>query len=76
MGLYSIMTSFSIIMLRFIHVGSDSKESAYSAGDLGSIPEEGNGNPLHYSCLENLMDGGPWWATPHGVTESQTQPSN
>ena len=42
--------------------GSDSKASAYSAGDLGSIPElgrspgEGNGNPLQYSCLENSMD--------------------
>ena len=44
--------------------GSDSKASAYNVGDLGSIPGlesspgEGNGNPLEYSCLENLMDGG------------------
>ena len=44
--------------------GSDSKVSAYTAGDLGSIPGsgrssgEGNGNPLQYSCLENPMDGG------------------
>ena len=43
---------------------SDGKASAYSAGDLGSIPGsgrssgEGNGNPLQYSCLENPMDGG------------------
>ena len=43
--------------------GSDSKVSAYSVGDLGSIPGlgrspgEGNGNPLQYSCLENPMDG-------------------
>ena len=50
------------------------KESACSAGDLGSIPEsgrspgEGNGNPLQYSCLENPMDRGSWWATVHGVT--------
>ena len=35
--------------------------------DLGRInPEEGNGNPLQYSCLENPMDGGAWWATVHG----------
>ena len=34
---------------------------------------EGNGNPLQYSCLENPMDRGDWWATVHGVTESQTQ---
>ena len=53
--------------------GSDGKESACSAGDLGSIPGlgrspgEGNGNPLQYSCLENPMDRGAWWATVHGV---------
>ena len=62
--------------------GSDSKESAYNAGDLGSIPGsgrspgEGNGYPLQYSCLENPMDRGAWWAIVHGVTESQTQLSD
>ena len=55
--------------------GSDGKVSAYTVGDQGSIPGlgrssgEGNGNPLQYSCLENLMDRGTWWATVHGVTE-------
>ena len=34
---------------------------------------EGNGNPLQYSCLENPMDGGAWWAAVHGVTRSWTQ---
>ena len=54
------------------------KESACNAGDLGSIPGsgrssgKGNGNPLQYSCLESSMDRGAWWATVHGVTESQT----
>ena len=54
------------------------KASAHNAGDLGSIPgsgrspREGNGNPLQYSCLENPMDGGAWWATVHGVAKSQT----
>ena len=58
--------------------GSDGKESAYNAGDLGSIPGLGrspgeeNGNPLQYSCLENAMDRGAWQATVHGVTKSQT----
>ena len=33
---------------------------------------EGNGTPLQYSCLENPMDGGTWWAAVHGVTKSQT----
>ena len=46
--------------------GSDEKASACNAGDLGSIPGlgrspgEGNGTPLHYSCLGNPMDGGAW----------------
>ena len=50
------------------------KESACNAGDPGSVPGsgrspgEGNGNPLQYSCLENLKDRGAWWATVHGVT--------
>ena len=38
----------------------------------GVIPGEGNGNPLQYSCLENPMDRGAWWAAVHGVTESDT----
>ena len=55
------------------------KESACNVGDPGSIPGsgrfpgEGNGNPLQYSCLENTMDRGAWWATVHGVTKSWTQ---
>ena len=50
------------------------KETTYSKGDQSSIPESGrssgeeNGNPFQYSCLENLMDRGSWWATVHGVT--------
>ena len=53
------------------------KASAYNVGDPGSIPGlerspgEGNGNPLQYSCLENPMDGGAWWAAVHGVAKSQ-----
>ena len=37
---------------------------------------EGNGNPLQYSCLENPMDRGAWWATVHRVTKSQTRLSD
>ena len=40
---------------------------------LGRSPEEGNGNPLQYSYLENPMDRGAWWATVHGVAKSWTQ---
>ena len=38
----------------------------------GRSPGEGNGNPLQYSCLENSMDRGAWWATVHGVSKSRT----
>ena len=53
-------------------------ESACNEGDLESIPGlgrspgEGNGKSLQYSCLENSMDGGAWWATVHGLTKSWT----
>ena len=62
--------------------GSEVKESACNEGDVGSVPGfgrspgEGNGNPLQYSCQENLMDGGAWWATVHGVAKSQTRLSD
>ena len=56
--------------------------NARDTGDTGSIPESGrspegeNGNPLLYSCLENPMDRGAWWATVHEVAKSWTQLSN
>ena len=43
---------------------------------LSCILGEGNGKPLQYSCLENPMDGGAWWATVHGVPTSWLQLSN
>ena len=58
--------------------GSEGKESACNAGDLGSIPGsgrslvEGNGYSLQYSCLRNSMDREAWRATVHGVTKSWT----
>ena len=62
--------------------GSDGKESACNARDVGSIPGlgrlpgEGNGYPLQYSCLENSMDRGAWWVTVYGVAMSCTQLSD
>ena len=59
-------------------VGSDGKESAFNAEDLGSVPGSGrspgevDGNPFQYSCLENPMDRGALQATVHGVIKSQT----
>ena len=58
--------------------GSEVKVSACNARDLCSIPGLGrspgeeNGNSFQYSCLENPMDRGAWWAALHGVTKSQT----
>ena len=55
---------------------SEGKEFACIAGDTGIIPgsgrspKEGNGNPLHYSCLENPMDRGAWQTTVHGIPKS------
>ena len=43
---------------------------------MGRYPGEGNSNPLQYSCLENSMDRGAWWAVVHGVAKSQTQLSS
>ena len=68
-----ILASFvSPIIGSFPH-RSAGKESACSAGELGSIPGsgrspgEGNGNPLQCFCLENPMDRGAWQVTVHGV---------
>ena len=58
--------------------GSVGKESACNVGDPSSIPGsgrspgKGNGNSLHYSCLENSTDKRAWWAIVHGVTELDT----
>ena len=64
--------------MKGFHGGSDGKESACSAGDLGSIPGlgrspgEGNDNPIQYSCLEKSMYRGAWWATVHEIAKTQT----
>ena len=59
------------------------KNTPVNAGDLrdmssipglGRSPGEGNGNPLHYSCLENAMDRGPWWSTVHTAAKRQAGP--
>ena len=61
------------------------KNASANAGDTGDMslipesgrsPREGNGNPFQYSCLENSMDRGAWWATIHGAAKSQTQMSD
>ena len=61
-----------VTSISFFPNSSVGQETFCNAGDsglipgLGRSPEEGNGNPLQYSCLENPMDGGAWWVTVHG----------
>ena len=68
-----------VSLLWGFHGDSEVKASACNAGELGSISGlgrslgEGNGNPLQYSCLENPMDRGAWWAILHGVAKSWTR---
>ena len=73
------------ILMRASQVALVVKNPFANAGnvrDLGLIPGPGkypgggHGNPLQYSCLENLIDRGAWWATVHGVAKSWTQLSN
>ena len=57
----------------------DPRRTHQFCGCLHVYPQvlrDGNGNPLQYSCLENPMDGGAWWAASHGVTTSQARLSD
>ena len=56
-----------------VSVGNESNKGTYL---YSTYCGEGNGTPLQYSCLENPMDGGAWWAAVHGVAKSQTQLSD
>ena len=53
----------------------DARDASLILG-LGRSPGVGSGNLLQYSCLENSVDRGAWWATVHGITKSQTQLSD
>ena len=64
-----------IITLIALHVFF-SKQSICFCFNLPGSFGEGNGKPLQYSCLENLLDGGAWQAIAHGVAKSQTRLSN
>ena len=80
-ALWHLKKNYRKIYIKFgLPLWLSSKDSTCNAGDskgMGSIPGLGrslvlgNGNSLQYSCLENSMDRGAWWATVHGVTKSQ-----
>ena len=71
---YSHLSELQVSQVAVIVV----KNLPANSGDMGSIPGSGrspgeeNGNPLHYSCLENSMDRGAWQATVHEVTKLDT----
>ena len=79
---YSYLSLLPFCTVTGLSGSSDGKASAYNVGDQGSIPgserspEEGNGTPLQYSCLENPMDRGAWQATVHRVAKSWTRLSD
>ena len=79
---YDTLRKFLMLLFRGFPGGTVVKNllaSAQDAGGLGLIPGWGsspgeeNGSKLQYSCLENPMDRGAWWATVHGVTKSRTR---
>ena len=71
-----------LVFIKGLPCSSVNKGSACSVGDpglnpgLGRSPGEGNGNPLQYPCLENLLDSGAWWAAVYGVAKSWAGLSN
>ena len=73
---------YSLLQYMGFPCSSIGKDCTCSAEDPGSIPGsgrstgEGNGTPLQYPFLENLMDKGAWWAAVHGVTKSRAQLSD
>ena len=87
-GPVKLSLPWSLVLLLRNHLvsgflgNSAGEESICSAGDpglipgSGSSPGEGIGYPLQFSCLENSMDRGAWWAMVHGVAKSQTRQGN
>ena len=57
-------------MVKYLSANAGVVRDVSSIPRSGRSPGGGNGNPLQYSCLGNLVDRGDWWATVHGITES------
>ena len=69
--LMCIQTSQVVLVVKNLYANTGDIRDTGSVPELGRSPGGGHGNPLQYSCLENPMDRGSWWATVHGVTKSQ-----
>ena len=61
-----------VLAVKNLHANAGDVKDAGLIPGLGRSPGKGNGNPLLYSCLENPMDRGAWWAAVHGVAKSGT----
>ena len=73
MNLYTQRASQVVLVVKNLSVNAGDVRDAGSTPGSGKSPREGNGNPFQYSCLENPMDIGAWWAILLRVTQSQTQ---
>ena len=62
-----------VLVVKNLPANAEEARDAGSIPGLGRSPGVGNGSLLQYSCLENSMDGGAWWAIVHGAAKSQTQ---
>ena len=72
--LYPVASTFYFFFLSFFFcLIALNMTSIMVLNTVGKLPGGGRGNPLQYSCLENPMDRGAWWATVHGVTKTWTQ---
>ena len=67
---FTLLIVSSLVAQRLKHLPA-MQETWVRSLDQEDLLEKGNGNPLQYSCLENPMDGGVWWATVHGVAKSR-----
>ena len=72
-GFWSARVSQVPLVVRNLPANAEDVRDAGSILGSGRSPGGGHGNPLQYSCLENPMDRGAWWATVHGVAESATE---
>ena len=65
-----------VLVVKNLSAKAGDARDACSVPGAGRFPGGGNGNPLQYSCLENLMNRAAWWATVHSVTKNWTQLPN
>ena len=71
--MYKLQASQVALVVKNLSANAGNLRDADLISGSGRSPGGGHGNPLQYSCLENPMDRGAWWATVYGAAKSQTQ---